>query len=135
MINLTELKQLLAEMTPRPWVLHGSRPYLDIGIDGDADHQGGPVLIASIETEAMDADRPGIIALVNAAPLMLEIVDALLAKEQSEAEAERSRDAWRQATRNGSILAPSHRANADDADSRVSDAIGRLSAALAKVTR
>jgi hypothetical protein len=79
MINLTDLKRLIDMMTPRPWLPHGGDTcYSDIGIDGDADHPDGPVLIASLEGESMNADRPGIIALVNAAPVLLEIVEAVI---------------------------------------------------------
>jgi hypothetical protein len=76
-VNLVDLKQLLAGMTPRPWVLHG-RNYSD-EIDGDVDNLDGPVTVARMGCETTNSDRPGIVALVNAAPVLIEIVDAVLA--------------------------------------------------------
>lgn len=73
-INVTDIKRLLAEMTPRPW-LPGEH---DNHIGGDPDHEDGPVHIVTMEEECMLADRAGIIALVNAAPVLVEIVDALV---------------------------------------------------------
>jgi len=79
-INLTDLKRLLAEMTQGEWSWDDR--------DGEMVAQQNKATITVIFGEPSyeanhracigDADISGIVALVNAAPVLVEIVDAVL---------------------------------------------------------
>jgi hypothetical protein len=67
MINLTNLKRLLAEMTPGKWTADGK--YGSIHANHDD---------CGISSMGRRADAIGIVALVNAAPVLVEIAEAAL---------------------------------------------------------
>ncbi len=70
-IKISEIRAARALMTSLPWV--SSRDGL--AVEGDLAHPDGPVEIAVMGGETMSGDAPGIVAIVNAVDVLLEIVE------------------------------------------------------------
>lgn len=96
--DIAALRELLAEATPRPWDLLGSggnpgphQRYVSLAASDDlVDKSGEPPFEAVCVTEGFDSlgepdlreeDAEAIVALVNAAPDLLDELDSLRAKQ------------------------------------------------------
>lgn len=82
-VEIAEIRAARAAMTSLPWV---SSRTDDMTVEGDAAHQDGPVEIAFLTGEAMSGDGPGIVAIVNAVDVLLEIVELDLIIQLEDAE-------------------------------------------------
>lgn len=80
--GLKRLREAVEAMTKAPW---RSGPD-EFAILGDCDHPDGPVEILHMEGEALNADNPGIVALRNAAPALLDLAEAVKAYVESDDE-------------------------------------------------